>query len=478
MAVLQAANWAFEGSAGLISGLFVRTKETPHQQATNVSSVWSIGVGAGLFLSKVEINARASHSAGKPAVAGSRGPRSSLTLAEHAVLAAFTGPDACTRARLAELTGLSRAVVAALVETLVARGELTQANPRPAGARGRPSVRYQRSAFLPPVLLITLRHDTSTVVSLVEKDGSSGPPRLAQSWDSPWERWAAALGVIAGQLTANASAKPRLVVVAAPFPVRDGEGQPRVHALSAGPRKMPRPVAPQSGWLTKDPRPAIAGLVGCPVIMVNDANLAALGEARFGAGRGYKGVMHLMVRDGIGAGLVYEGRLFTGAHGFAGELAHTQLVEEGDFCVCGSRGCLCTVAHGPGVLRALAEIHGLHLTFAELQALIARGNPVMLRYFRDLGAMVARPVATLTTLIDPDCIIVDASLEGATVPFIAGLTEELTHRSSAALMSRLTVAPGTLRDATAFGAIAAADAVTQSAVTGAPLPFTPASPLR
>ena len=174
---------------------------------------------------------------------------------------------------------------------------------------------------------------------------------------------------------------------------------------------------------------------------------------------------------------MYEGRLFAGAHGFAGELAHTQLVEDGDFCVCGSRGCLCTATHGPGVLKALAEIYGLHLTFAELQSLIARGNPVMLRYFKDLGAMVARPVAALTTLIDPDCVIVDASLEGAADPFIAGLTEELTHRSSAALMARLTVARGTLQDAIARGAIAAADAVAHSAVTKVPLPFTPVAPV-
>jgi hypothetical protein len=87
-------------------------------------------------------------------------------------------------------------------------------------------------------------------------------------------------------------------------------------------------------------------------------------------------------------------------------------------------------------------------------------------------------VAALTTLIDPDCIFVDGSLEGAAVPFIAGLTEELTRRSSAALMSRLSVLPGTLKDAIAFGAIAAANAVTASAVTAAPLPFTPVAPPR
>jgi len=428
-------------------------------------------------LSKVEKNDVDDLGARSTAAPGSRGPRSSLTLAERAVLAAFTGSDARTRGWLAEATGLSRAVVAGVVETLAERGELTQARrlPRP-GARGRPSALYRRSAFLPPVLLIRLRHDTSTVVSVVEKDGSAQPQLPAGSWDSPWERWAAALRAAAGQLTATAP--PRLVVMAVPFPVRDGEGMPSIHAVPAGPRQMPKPVPPQSGWLTSDPRPAVAGLLGCPVIMVNDANLAALGEARFGAGRGYRGVAHLSVRDGIGAGLVYDGTLFTGSNGFAGEIAHTQISEDGDFCVCGNRGCLATAAHGPGVLKALANIHGLHLTFAELQALIVRANPVMLRYFRDLGATIARPVATLTTLLDPDCIIVDATLEGAAVPFIAGLTQELSHRCPPVLMSRLAVLQGTLANATALGAIAAADTVTQSAVTGARVPFTPTAPPR
>jgi predicted NBD/HSP70 family sugar kinase len=410
---------------------------------------------------------------------GSRGPRSSLTLAERAVLAAFTGSGACTRARLAEVTGLSRAVVAGVVETLVGRGELVSADPLPvAGARGRPSTLYRRVAFLPPVLLIRLRHDTSTVVSVVEKDGSAQPPLPAESWNSPWEHWAAALRAAAGQVTGAATVPPRLVVIAAPFPVRDGGGMPRIHAVPAGPRKMPKPVPPQDGWLISDPRPAVAGLLGRPVIMVNDANLAALGEARFGAGQGYRGVAHLSVRDGIGAGLVYDGSLFTGSNGFAGELAHAQISEQGDFCVCGNRGCLATAAHGPGVLKALANIHGLHLTFAELQALIARGNPVMLRYFRDLGATIGGPVATLTTLLDPDCIIVDASLEVAAAPFIAGLTEELAHRCPPMLMSRLSILQGKLANAIAVGAIAAADTVTQSAVTGARPPFTPTAPPR
>src|SRR5437879_5172309 len=82
----------------------------------------------------------------------------------------------------------------------------------------------------------------------------------------------------------------------------DGEGQRRGHPLPAGPRKLLKPVPPQADWLACDPRPAIAGLLRCQVIMVNDANLAALGEAHFGAAKTHRGVVHLSVRDGIGAG--------------------------------------------------------------------------------------------------------------------------------------------------------------------------------
>lgn len=100
----------------------------------------------------------------------------------------------------------------------------------------------------------------------------------------------------------------------------------------------------------------------------------------------------------------------------------------------------------------------------------------MLRYFRDLGAKVAQPVATRTTMLDPDCVIVDASLEDAAAPFIAGFTEETSDRCPPALMERLSILRGTLGNAIVLGAIAAADDVTAAAVTGARLPFTPAVP--
>jgi predicted NBD/HSP70 family sugar kinase len=412
-------------------------------------------------------------------MAGSRGPRSSLTLAERVVLAAFGGAAAYTRAELAELTGLSRPVIAGIVEALTQRGELVPDDDHREAARtrGRPSARYRRSALLPPVLLIHMRKDNSTIISVVTRDGSAQLRRPADPWDSPWERWAPAVRAVAGDLVGVAAAAPRLAVLSAPFPVREGAGQPRIHALPAGPRKMPKPVPAQVGWLTKDPRPAIAELLGCPVVMINDANLAALGEVRAGAGQGYRGVAYLCVRFGIGVGLVFSGALLTGANGFAGELAHAQVTEDGDFCVCGNRGCLATeVVIGQGMLAALAGIHGPRLTFHELNALIKSGNPVLQRYFKDLGSAIGRPMATVTTVLDPDCIVVDGSLEEAVTPFIAGLSQTLAQRCPPAVMSRLAIVPGALGNPIAAGALAAADIVAQSAVTQAQPPFTPVSP--
>ena len=199
----------------------------------------------------------------------SRGPRSSLLLAERAVLAAFAGADVRTRAQLIQSTGLSRAVVAGVVETLVGRGELTEVEQQPAaGTRGRPSARYRRSALLAPVLLIRLRKDAGTTVSVVEADGSSPAALTGQAWDAPWERWAAATREIAARVTEAAAAPPRMVVIAAPFPVREGEGQPRSHPLPPGSRNLLKPRPPRPGWLACDPRPAIAGLLRCQVIMV------------------------------------------------------------------------------------------------------------------------------------------------------------------------------------------------------------------
>lgn len=98
---------------------------------------------------------------------------------------------------------------------------------------------------------------------------------------------------------------------------------------------------------------------GASVVIDNDANTGALGEARFGAGRGHRHLLYVNVGTGIGAGVVLNGRLYRGADGLAGEIGHVTVARNGRSCACGKRGCLEAYASGraiggPEVTRAAA----------------------------------------------------------------------------------------------------------------------------
>ena len=364
-----------------------------------------------------------------PVVHRSQG--SSVALLERMILATFASSSPLTRLELEELTGLSRTVVAGVVASLVARGELAELRQPPAtGTRGRPPSRYQRTALMPPVLLIKLAKDGSTSVSSLRGDGPCSDTRECEAWSQAWPAWSRSVLEAAGQLRAWERLPPRLAVLSAPFPVaeaRGGSPRPEIahKELRAGP------------WLEDDPRLALSRLLGCTALVVNDANLAALGEARFGAGRGRRAVFYITVADGIGAGFVFDGRLFTGAHGLAGELVHVQVAEEGAVCVCGNRGCLVTETE---------------IVVRGLRTRPAPGDGEL------LGSLLGRAFSPLVTTLDPDCVVVDPRLGEECWPFIAEFTAELARRCPQDLVRSLVVVPGEFVDAELHGALAAADA--------------------
>lgn len=88
-----------------------------------------------------------------------------------------------------------------------------------------------------------------------------------------------------------------------------------------------------------------------PVFIGNDANLAALGEHRFGAGRGVTDMIYVTISTGIGGGIIARNRLFLGARGFAGEVGHQTIQADGPRCNCGNIGCLEALAAGPAIAR-------------------------------------------------------------------------------------------------------------------------------
>lgn len=95
--------------------------------------------------------------------------------------------------------------------------------------------------------------------------------------------------------------------------------------------------------------------LGAPAVLGNDANAAALGEWRYGAGRGINDLLVVTLGTGVGSGFITHGRLVLGSAGNAGELGHTILIPDGRDCTCGRRGCL----------EAYVSIRGMRATYAE-----------------------------------------------------------------------------------------------------------------
>jgi glucokinase len=100
------------------------------------------------------------------------------------------------------------------------------------------------------------------------------------------------------------------------------------------------------GWHNVQLRDVIAARSGLATYLINDASAAALGEHRFGAGRGFDNLLYLTVSTGIGGGIIINGELYSGADGCAGELGHMTIEANGPQCSCGNFGCLEALASG------------------------------------------------------------------------------------------------------------------------------------
>ena len=94
---------------------------------------------------------------------------------------------------------------------------------------------------------------------------------------------------------------------------------------------------------------------GLRVEIENDANAAAYGEFKVGAGRGSHNLFYMTIGNGIGGAIILDGKLWTGASGFAGEVGHITIDTEGLECICGNTGCLETVASAPSIVRRARE---------------------------------------------------------------------------------------------------------------------------
>ena len=191
-----------------------------------------------------------------------------------------------------------------------------------------------------------------------------------------------------------------------------------------------------------------------PILVDNDANLAALAEAAFGAGRDAKDLVYLMISSGIGAGLVLNGRLYRGAEGLAGELGHVLVDADGPVCRCGNRGCLETVAGTDALADLLRRSHG-DLDGRAIVRLAREGDLGCRRVIADAGRAIGKAAATLVNVLNPELLIVGGDLSDAGELLLGGVRESLERSALPTAVQAADVVAGSLGDrAEVLGAIA------------------------
>lgn len=163
-------------------------------------------------------------------------------------------------------------------------------------------------------------------------------------------------------------------------------------------------------------RLAAAGLGVLPVHVENDVDAYASGEAWLGAGAGAEVVLMVAVGTGVGGALVIEGRTRRGAHHVAGEIAHVPVPgAQGEPCTCGRQGHLEAIAAGPQIHRRyLAKGGDPEVPDArELERRADAGDGIAQEVYRDSAVCLARALAGLVTVIDPDVVVVSGGLARA-----------------------------------------------------------------
>jgi glucokinase len=183
-------------------------------------------------------------------------------------------------------------------------------------------------------------------------------------------------------------------------------------------------------WNGVDLDSQLRELIGINVVIENDANAAAWGEAVFGAGRGESQMLMLTVGTGIGGGIVVDGRLHRGAFGVAAEIGHMRVVPEGHLCGCGARGCFEQYASGSGLMRHVREaiaatpdlarnllalgdgtidgLKGSHVTEAA-----SAGDVVALAAFNTTAQWLGAGIASLSVILDPAVVVIGGGVVDA-----------------------------------------------------------------
>ncbi|HEU4330088.1 MAG TPA: ROK family transcriptional regulator [Lapillicoccus sp.] len=333
-----------------------------------------------------------------------------------------------TQAELARATGLAPATVSNIVRGLVADGVLAVST-----AKGQPKrVRLQGDPGVAVGIDYGHRHVTVAAARLdgeilaedrIDLGSNVSAAHAVEAINGLFHRVLDHIGVDESSLVG--------LGMGLPAPIDSSTGQ------VGSPSILP-------GWVGVDAAKLVSARLGMPVHVDNDANLGALGELRWGNGRGIRDFAYIKLSEGVGAGLIVNGELFRGRNGIAGEIGHTTMDEFGTVCRCGNRGCLETIAAARTVIQLLEPVRGPGLTIAEVVRLAEEGDAACARVLADTGRHVGAAVANLCNVFNPERILIGGELAQAGELLLTPLREVVRRQGIPTATANLQILPAEL----------------------------------
>lgn len=388
---------------------------------------------------------------------------------KHAVLdlIRFT-PGGISRAELAQRMDLSRSAMTIIVNDLLDSKVIRETESRTKQS-GRPPIILEVNSSKGHVIGIDMG---ATHISIILTDFSA---RVIDEIEVPFS-------IADGPSTCinHANSLIENILIKNNLTLQD------IHAIGLG---VPGPIDIQTGMVYVPPiMPGWDGFPiqqylenkwGLPISLNNDSELGALGEWAYGVGRGENHLAYIKVGSGIGSGLLFNGQIYKGATGSAGEIGHLTLVENGPLCDCGNSGCLEALAGGKAIARQAKELikKGERtilsdmgpielLTAREVSSAARRGDLVAQNIIANSGRYIGIAIAGLVNLFNPQIVVVGGGMSQAGDLLLQPIRDAVAQRSLKASARTVKINTAVLRRrSSGMGAISQALSIALHKVT-------------
>jgi predicted NBD/HSP70 family sugar kinase/DNA-binding XRE family transcriptional regulator len=338
--------------------------------------------------------------------------------------------EAVSRADLAKQIGLTRSTISRIVDELIAE-KLVHETTSSQSERGRPGILLSLNPNGGSAIGLEIGVN---FISILLTDFSPTPiwrDRIRLDQDDDWEAYikkAEELIETAREIAENKGLPLMGIGVAIWGMIDHAKGM-----IHYAPNLKWRDIPLESKWNK---------LFNVPVYIENDANASALGEYYFGAAKNIEDFIYLSMDIGIGGGIISKGRLFRGASGFAGEIGHMVIDQNGEICSCGRRGCLETKAGRRVIVKRYRDLTQENdMTLENIIQRGMEGDTVAKMIFSEVGESIGLGVGTLVNLFNPKCVILGWSLGQAYELLMPGILRSLEKSSLPELRTNLKIKP-------------------------------------